>query len=722
MSAPVLNRREFLAAGTVAGAGLIVPAFVPPRTLPGGAPQGQTFAPNAFVRVGTDGVVTVVIGYSEMGQGILTAVPMLVAEELEVDPSTVRFEQAPAAAEYNNPLFGIQATGGSTTVRAAWEPMRRAGAAARELLAAAAAERLGVERAALTVENGTVSHAASNRRLTYGQLAQPASRLSAAARDVALKPSSSWKVLGKRVRRLDAPLKVTGRAGFGLDIRQPGMLTAVVARSPVLGGRVASFSATRARAVPGVRHVVQIGSGVAVVADGYWAAKKGRDALTVRWDEGPVAGVSSASIRTRWEELARAGTGAITVGHHGDPAAALSGAARRIDAVYETPYLAHACMEPMNCTAHVRRDGCDVWAPTQNQGMSRGLVAQLTGLPEAAIQIHTTMLGGGFGRKFELDFVTEAVAIAKQVPVPVRLVWSREDDIQSDQYRPAVYNVLAAGLDASGQPVAWSHRSVSSSIMSRVLPQFVRDGKDDSAYEGAAEIAYAIPNIHVDWIRDEPGVPVGFWRSVGNSHTAFVKESFVDEIAAATRTDPLELRRRLLSASNAPAARRLLGALNLAAERAGWGSPLPAGRGRGIAVHESFGSFVAEVAEVSLQDGLPRVHRVVAAIDCGQIVNPLTIEAQVQSAIVYGLSAALHGEITIDRGRVVQSNFHDYAPLRLNEMPVVETHIVPSTEPPGGVGEPGTPPIAPAVTNALFALTGRRIRRLPIRAEDLRQG
>ena len=721
MSAPTtLPRREFLSVSAVAGAGLVLGVRIPrhggaeaPRHRGTGAPDG--FAPNAFIRIAPDNTVTVVIGYSEMGQGITTSIPMLIAEELEVDLSQVKTEQAPAAAEYNNPMFGMQGTGGSSTVRASWEPMRKAGAAAREMLLAAAAQQWNVPRSELSAANGVVTHGPSSRTVTYGALAEAAARIPVPA-DVPLKPSSALKVLGRRVRRLDAPMKVNGRATFGLDVKLPGLLTAVVARCPVFGGRVAHFTPTRARAVPGVRHVVEIASGVAVVADNYWAAKKGRDALEVTWDEGPNASLSSDMIRARWERLAE--QPGVVARHDGDAATALGAAASRLGAVYETPYLSHAPMEPMNCTAHVHAGGVEIWAPTQFQTMAKGTAAQLAGVPEAAVQIHTTLLGGGFGRRAEQDFLSDAVLVSKAVNAPVKVVFTREDDMQHDFYRPATYNALAAGLDASGRPIAWTHRSVSSSIMGRMFPQFVRNGLDDSAVEGAADTPYAIPNIHVDWVKDEPGVPVGFWRSVGNSHTSFVRESFMDEIAAASHTDPLELRRRLLEGKT-----RWLGVLNAAAERAGWGTPLPTGRARGIAVHECFGSFVAEVAEVSLgRDGLPVVHRVVCAVDCGQIVNPLTIEAQMQSGIVYGLSAALHGAITIERGRVAQSNFHDYAPLRMSEMPRIDVVIVPSTEAPGGVGEPSTPPIAPAVTNALFTLTGKRIRRLPIRAEDLRQG
>ncbi len=711
MTAPAptnVSRRDFLRVGAVAaaGSGLVLGVSLPRRTDRGATPP-DTFAPNAFIRVGTDGAVTVMVGYSEMGQGIMTAIPMLIAEELELDWTTVHFEGAHADRAYANPMFGQQGTGGSTTIRASFTPMRQAGAAAREMLIGAAAAAWGVDRAGCRAENGAVLHAATSRRMTYGELATAAAS-QPVPQNVTLKDASAWRVIGRRVKRLDTPLKVTGRAEFGIDVKVPGMLVAVVARCPVFGGTVASFNATRARAVPGVRHVAQVTNGVAVIADGYWAAKKGRDALSVTWDEGPNANVSSASITQLYTELARAP--GVMARHEGDAAAVLAAASRKIEAVYEIPYLAHATMEPMNCTAHVRSDGCDIWAPTQFQTASQGKAAELTGLRPETIKVHTTMLGGGFGRRAELDFIIDAVEASKAAGVPVKVIYSREDDIQHDMYRPATYNVLAGTLGPDGYPSAWTHRVVGPSIMARMFPQFIRNGIDNSSVEGAADLPYAIPNIHVDWVHRESGVPVGFWRSVGNSQNAFIKESFLDELAAAGGKDPYELRRRLLAGQP-----RLLGVLELAATRAGWGTSLPAGHARGIAVHESFGSYVAEVAEVSVTGGVPTVHRVVCAVDCGPVVNPDTVEAQMESAIVYGLSAALRGEITIDRGRVTQSNFHDYEPLRLSEMPRVEVHIVPSTAAQGGVGEPGTPPIAPAVCNAIFAATGQRVRRLPIR-------
>ena len=701
-----VSRREFLEATAVAGAGLVIGVHLPARDRRGIAYPGP-FAPNAWIRVNPDESVLVIVDRSEMGQGVATSLPMLIAEELEADWSKVRIEFAPADKAYINPLFGIQGTGGSTSVRAAYTPLRKAGAAAREMLVAAAAATWGVAPSECRAENGVVTHTPSKRRLTYGKLAVKAATVPM-PQDVPLKEPKDWKILGTRVPRLDTPPKTDGSAQFGMDVKAPGLLVALVARCPVFGGKVRSFDAAKAQAVPGVRHVVQISSGVAVVAEGYWAAKQGRDALEVTWDEGPTADVSSATITQLFTQ--RAGQSGAMARHDGDAPGALPGAATRLDADYELPFLAHATMEPMNCTAHVRADGVDIWAPTQFQTGAQGLGGAIGGVPPEKVKVHTTYLGGGFGRRFELDFIKEALEASKAAGVPVKLIWSREDDIRNAQYRPACYHRLQAGLDATGQPVAWTHRVVAPSIMARVFPDNVKNGLDEEAVEGAVAMPYAVPNVHVDYVLTDTGIPVGFWRSVNNSFNAFAVETFIDELAHAARKDPYEYRRDLLG--KAP---RHLGALNLAASKAGWGTPLPAGRARGIAVHKAFESYVAEVAEVSVDaDGAPRVHRVVCAVDCGPVVNPGIVEAQMQSAIVYGLTAALWGEITIDKGRVQQSNFHDYRMLRLGEMPVVEVHIVPSSDAQGGVGEPGTPPIAPAVCNAIFALTGKRIRKLPI--------
>ena len=696
-----MQRRDFLQVAGTIGAGLVIGFRIPNRR--GVAP----FAPNAWLRIGTDNSVLVIVDRSEMGQGVTTSLPMLLAEELEADWTKIRFEFAPADKAYINQLFGIQGTGGSSSVRAAWKPLRVAGAQARTMLIAAAAQTWGVEPASCRAEAGAVIPAATHRRLTYRTLAQRAAALPVPA-DVPLKDPKDWRLAGKPTKRLDTRFKVNGTAQFGIDVRVPGMLTAVVARSPVFGGKVSSFDATAANAIPGVRHVVQISSGVAVVGDGYWPAKQGRDALKVSWDEGPVAQVSSASISSLFAQ--RATQDGAVARHDGDAVAALAGAAQRVEAVYEMPFLAHATMEPMNCTAHVRTGAVDIWAPTQNQTGVQMIGGQIGGVPPEKVAVHTTYLGGGFGRRFELDFIIEALETSKAAGSPVKVIWSREDDIQHAQYRPANYHQLRAGLDASGRPVAWTHRIVAPSIMARMFPQTVKNGLDGEAVEGGVGLPYAVPNVHVDYQLTDTGIPVGFWRSVNNSFNAFAVEGFIDELAAAAKQDPYEYRRTLLA--NAPRDR---GVLELAATKAGWGTPLPAGRGRGIAVYKSFESFAAQVAEVSVSPaGDVRVDRVVCAIDCGMHVNPSTIEAQMQGGIVYGLTAALNGAITIENGRVTQSNFRDYRMLRLAEMPVVEVYIVPSNEAPGGVGEPGTPPIAPAVCNAIFAATGKRIRKLPI--------
>jgi isoquinoline 1-oxidoreductase beta subunit len=700
-----VTRREFLQVASAAGGALVI-GFTFPACAPAGAPPGPPLEPNAWLRIGTDESILVIVDRSEMGQGVATSLPMLLAEELEADWSMIRIAFAPADPIYNNLLFGMQGTGGSSSVRAAWTALRQAGAAAREVLISAAAQTWNVDRSECRAERGAVLHA-DGRRLTYGHLVATAATVPVPT-DPPLKEPARWTIIGTRVPRLDTPVKVDGTAQFGIDVVLPGMLVAVVARCPVFGGTVAGFDAAGAQAVPGVRQVVRISSGIAVVADGYWPARTGRDALTVTWNEGPNAAVSSASIARLFAQ--GAGRAGVQARHDGNPERALSGAARRVEAVYETPFLAHATMEPMNCTAHVRPDGVDIWAPTQFQTGAHQVGAAIGGVAPEQVKVHTTYLGGGFGRRFELDFIIEALETSKAVGAPVKVVWSREDDTRHEFYRPASYHRLRAGLDGSDRPTAWTHRVVAPSIMTRVFPDTVQNGLDGEAVEGAVEMPYAVPNVHVDYVMTDTGIPVGFWRSVNHSFNAFAVEGFIDELAHAAGQDPYEYRRGLLA--NAP---RYLRVLELAATRAGWGSPPAEGVFRGIAVHRSFESYVAQVAEVSVgSDGTVRVHRVVCAVDCGPVVNPDTVEAQMQSGIVYGLTAALHGEIGIDAGRVVQGNFHDYPMLLMAGMPRVEVHIVPSTDPQGGVGEPGTPPIAPAVCNAIFAATGKRIRKLPI--------
>jgi isoquinoline 1-oxidoreductase beta subunit len=682
------------------------------------------FAPDAWVRVGTDGEVVVMVDRSEMGQGVSTALPMLVAEELDADWDRVRFEYAPANEAYYNPLIGAQATGGSTAVMAAWVPLREAGAKARAMLVAAAAAEWGVPAAECRTESGAVVHQPSGRTLGYGALVGKAAGLPVPEK-VPLKDPSQYRLIGKAVPRLDGQRLVSGVTTYGIDARPEGVLTAVIARCPVFGGKLLRYDDTKARALPGVKHVVRIDAGVAVVADGFWTATKGRAALKVEWDEGKHADESSEALATRMAALA-AGEGKEAV-RRGEGAAALGGAAKVIEAEYRLPFLAHACMEPMNCTAHVRDDGVTVWAPTQMQtaptlfgGGTRGVAAAEAGVSAERVTVITTNLGGGFGRRSETDFVREAVQVSRALRLPVKVVWSREDDIQHDFYRPVSLHRFKGGLDPEGRAVAWHHHVVAPGIMKKFIPGYVPDflahiagpmkgGVDSSSVEGARELDYLVPNVEVRYSDVDTGVPVGFWRSVGHTHTAFAVESFVDELAAAAGKDPVQYRLDLLPSDSR--ARRVLQA---AAERAGWGTPLPSGVGRGVAVHESFGSFCAEVAEVEVVQGAVRVLRVVAAFDCGIVVNPEIAAQQVEGGIVYGLTAALKGRITIAAGRVAQANFNDYPLLTMREMPMIEVHLVPSGDAPGGAGEPATPPIAPAVANAVFAATGRRIRDLPI--------
>jgi isoquinoline 1-oxidoreductase beta subunit len=704
-NAPV-SRREFLGTAGALGAGLVISVYLPGCSRPQRTASTEPFAPNAWLRIFPDERVLVIVDRSEMGQGVSTALPMLVAEELEADWSKIEMMFAPADKAYINPLFGMQATGGSTSIRAAWQPLRKAGAAAREMLLTAAAQTWGVDKSACRAEQGAVIHGSD--RLTYGQLATKAAALPV-PQDAPLKDAKDWKIIGTRQKRLDTPDKVDGSARFGIDVAVPGMLVAVIARCPVFGGKVKTFDATKTKAIPGVRQVVSVSSGVAVVADGYWPAKSGRDALQITWDEGPTAHVSSASIQRLFTGLAD--KSGAKVRHDGDPMGAMSGAHAQLTADYSAPFLAHATMEPMNCTADVRADGVDIWAPTQFQGSAQALGAQIGGVSADKVLVHTTYLGGGFGRRAESDFVREALETSKAVGAPVKVIWSREDDIQHEYYRPASYHRFHAGWDAGGKPVAWTHRVVAPSIVARFMgPQAIKNGIDGEAVEGAVGMPYSIPNVHVDYHLADTGIPVGFWRSVSNSFNAFAVEGFIDELAHAARKDPYTFRRDLLT--KAP---RHLGVLNLVADKAGWDKPLPAGQARGIAVWKAFESYVAEVAEVSLDtDGSVRVHRVVCAVDCGPVVNPSIVEAQLQGGIVYGLTAALWGEITIANGRVEQDNFTNYQMVRQAHMPVIETYILPSTDAQGGIGEPATPPIAPAVCNALFALTGKRIRKLPI--------
>jgi isoquinoline 1-oxidoreductase beta subunit len=710
-----INRRSFLKTGVAGATGLVVGFYLPGRfeALAAPAVPMQPASLNAWMLISTTDVVTIVIDKSEMGQGILTTLCMIAAEELDCNWKTIRTEFAPAAKEYFNPAFGMQGTGGSSSVRSSWDPMRKAGAAARDMLLQAAAAQWNVDKSACRTENGVIYHDASKRKVTYGGVASAAAKLPV-PQDVQLKDPKHYRIIGKPTKRLDTPDKVDGRAQFGIDVRQPAMLYAVVARCPVFGGKVASFDATKAKAVPGVKTVVEISRGIAVVADNTWAAMQGRRALDVKWDEGPNANASTESISALFaDQMAKPGAEARK---EGDAVSALSGAAQKIEAVYEAPYLAHATMEPINCTADVRADRVDVWAPTQFQTMAQGVAAKICGLKPENAFIHTTYLGGGFGRKAGTDFVIEAVETSKALGQPVKVTWSREDDTQHDYYRPASYAKLAGGIGADGWPVAWTTRIACSSIMEAWFPGSTKNNLDPTSVEGVSDLPYSIPNIQVDYVRTEPGIPVGFWRSVGASQNGYFSECFMDELAAAGKKDPYELRRRLLD--KAP---RHLGVLELAAQKAGWDKPLPAGRYRGIAVLEAFQSYAAQVVEISVDRKARslKVHRVVCAVDLGRVVNPANVVMQSESAIVYGLSSALYGAITISHGRVEQANFNTYPVLRIDAMPVIETYIVPSEEKPTGAGELAVPPLVPALCNAIFAATGKRIRRLPIRAEDL---
>jgi isoquinoline 1-oxidoreductase subunit beta len=687
-----LERRQFLKLTAVAGGGLLVGFHVPSLAAKPDAYHlgDKKFSPNSWIHLAPDDTVTLMVATTELGQGSMTAIPMLLAEELEADWSRVKVEPAPVNSDFNNPISNKQSTGGSTAVRGYWDPLRRVGAGTRELLIAAAAKIWGVKPKGCYARNSTVYHIASGRRLRYGALLLTASQLTLPT-VVPLKNPKHYRLIGKSIARLDTPAKINGSAVFGCDVRRPGMLTAVVARCPVFGGKPKGYDANAARAVRGVQHVVAIDSGIAVVADSFWSAQRGRAALDMQWHSGSKAKLDSAAIQVQLHAALQHRGNAER--DEGDTDMALAGAPRVIEAVYDTPYIAHACMEPMNCTAHVRHDGCDVWVGTQAQTNARTAAAQASGLPESAVEIHTTFAGGGFGRRLQQDFVIEAVQLSKAVGAPVQVLWTREDDMQHDFYRPANSTQLRAVLDARGMPRAWVQRIAG--------PR--------TALRGVT-MPYAIDNVRVEQVEEDPGVPVGPWRSVGASQNGFTIECFIDELAYAAGADPLAYRLALLK--QAP---RHRATLQLAANKAGWGRKLPAGHGRGIAVYESFAGWVAHVVEVSVVRGVIRVQRVVSAVDCGTAVNPAGVRDQTESSITLALTAALKGEITIRAGRVEQGNFNDQPLLRIDELPLIEVHLVPSHEPPGGVGEPGVPPLAPALANAVFAATGQRLRSLPLR-------
>jgi isoquinoline 1-oxidoreductase beta subunit len=709
-----LSRRGLLQAGMAAGGGLLLSLGLP---FAGGDADAAAFSPNAFIRIGGDGQVVLTMPYVEMGQGTYTAIPMLIAEELEVDLTQVRLEHAPPDEKlYGNPLLGgIQATGNSNAVRAAWQPLRQAGATARTMLVAAAAKRWNVDPASCRAAHGEVLHHASARRVKYGDLAADAARMTV-PETVPLKQPKDFTLIGTPAKRLDAPAKVNGTAIYGIDVRPPGVKIATLAQSPVFGGRVKNLDDTAAKAVNGVRQIVRLDDAVAVVADHMGAAKKALAALLIEWDDGPHAKLSTDDI-VRELEKATLNAGAVAQ-DTGNVGTAMASAVTKVEAAYQVPFLAHATMEPMNCTVHLRKDGCEIWVGSQAVARIQAAAAKTAGLPLDKVVVHNHLIGGGFGRRLEADGVIRAVQIAQHVDGPVKVVWTREEDIQHDMYRPYWFDRLSAGLDDKGMPVAWNHRFAGSSVMARWAPPFFKNGLDPDTTEGAIDLVYALPNTHVEYLRVEPpGIPTAFWRSVGPSHNVFVTESFIDELAAAAKQDPVKYRRALLDGN--PRAKAVL---DLAAEKAGWGQPLPKGVGRGVSVQFVFATYMAHVAEVEVaKDGAVRVRRVVCAVDCGAAVNPDTVRAQIQSAIVFGITAALYGEITLKDGRVEQTNFDTYEMLRINEAPAIEVHIVKSSEPPGGMGEAGTSAIVPAVANAVFAATGKRLRKLPIDTAMLKQ-
>jgi isoquinoline 1-oxidoreductase subunit beta len=708
-----ISRREFIAVGVAAGAGLVIGFY-----LPHGSETKAEFSPNAYLRISPDNKVTIVVARSEVGQGVRTALPMILAEELEADWKQVEIEQAGAST-----LFGDQTTGGSASVRTTWDPMRKAGAQAREMLLSAAALTWGVPRSACTAENSRIQHTGSGRSLSYGELASRAATLPIPT-DVPLKPAKDYKLVGQRLPRVDSPAKVKGEATFGIDYRLPGMKFAVLSRCPIIGGRVANFDDKDSKKVAGVSYVGKISdSAIAVVADSVWGAMEGRRNLNVTWDEGPNKDLNTAAV------VASLKLGASKKGASlylaGDPAKT---SGRQVTAEYSLPFMAHAPMEPGNCTAHHQGSKCELWAPTQVPQDCRDSVAQAVGLDPDQVQVNVTLMGGGFGRRLEHDYAVEAALVSKAISAPVKVIWTREDDMRSSMYRPASLHQLRATLDGSGFPVALTHRIIAPSISGQKgqpTPGGVDPDLPDEAGPG-----YGIPNYSIEYVMTETPVPLGWMRSVYALQAGFALESFIDELAVAAGKDSLQYRLHLLAQdqdlpyfTTTWKTARMRGVLQLAAEKAGWDRPLPAGRYRGLACFGCFSSYMAEVVEItagsgSITDGppdlQPRVHRVVCAVDCGQIVNPSILEQQIQGGVVYGLANALRAKITIEKGRVVQGNFDDYAPLRMNETPSVEVHAVPSAESPTGIGEPSVPPLAPALCNAIYAATKKRIRSLPI--------
>ncbi|MEO7008819.1 MAG: xanthine dehydrogenase family protein molybdopterin-binding subunit [Caldimonas sp.] len=705
-----VTRRSFLQTSALASGGLLLGVALPGATGDAAA-AGTLYTPNAWVHIADDNTITLISARSEMGQGVYTSMPMLIAEELNVDVRKVRVAIAPPNAKvYGNALLGgPQLTGGSTSVRDAWEKLRIAGAQVREMLVAAAADRWKVDASTLKAHNGMVI-GANGKKASYGQLAAAASQLPVPEK-VALKDPKDFTIVGKRTRRLDTPAKTNGTAEFGIDVKLPGMVYASLEQCPVIGGTVTGFDATRAKAMPGVIDVVQIPDGVAIVADTWWHAKKAREGLSVQWDEGAGAALSDKTML----EGIRAGAAAdkvLPLKAEGDAEAVIKGATKVVRAEYTMPLLSHSPMEPMNFTAHAHDDKVDLIGPTQWQDGAQGVVAKALGVKPENVTLRTTFLGGGFGRRIDVDYVIQAAQISKAVNKPVKLVWTREDDMTHDFYRPQSVHRLAAALGDDGKPTAMTFTMTSQSITGRVfgLPAEVQD----PLMTEAALAAYEIPATKHEIVKHDAGLRVGYWRSVSHALNAFANETFIDELAAAAGKDPYEYRMSLL-----PSKPRFRNVLKMAADKSGWGSAAPAGRFRGIALMEGYDTYMAQVAEISMKDGVPVVHRVTTVADLGRMVNPDTVEAQIQSSIVFGLSAVLYGEINLEKGRVQQSNFNTYQVVRMNEAPQIDIILVPSTEKPGGIGEPATALIGPAVGNAVFAATGKRLRKMPMTAENI---
>jgi len=711
---PELSRRNFLVAGAAAGGGMMI-GWAP--TAEARVEKDPPAMPDAYIRIDGQGKVTIVSPMIEMGQGTYTSLPMLVAEELDADMASVSVAISPPSDKlYGNPLLGnAQITGGSTSVRGFYLPLRKTGAAARVMLIAAAAETWGVDPASLRTEPGFVVDDSGKRRLSYGELADRAAKIPVPT-EVKLKDPSRFRIIGTPAKRLDVSGKVNGTAQYGIDTKLPNMKVATVAASPVFGGKLASFDEAAAKKIRGVVQVVKLDNALAVIGDHYWAAKQGLEAAAPVFDEGPNANLTTADVAAA---LAKASerTGAIAK-NEGDAAKVLGAAPRKVEAVYEAPFLAHATMEPMNCTVSVDEKGCDVWVGTQVPVTCQQTIAKALDLDTEKVRIHGHLLGGGFGRRLEVDYVLQAALIAKNLKYPVKVIWSREEDIQHDMYRPYYYDRIAAALDDAGMPVAWSHRIVGSSIMARWAPPLFKNGIDPDAIDGAADMPYTIDNFRVEYVREEPpGIQTAFWRGVGPTHNVYVIESFVDELAAAAKKDPVEYRRALLQKNP-----RALHVLNRAAELSNWGKPLGPRQGRGVSVQQAFGTYMCQVAEVTVgKDGGVHVDRVYVVLDTGVVVNPNTVAAQMQSGVIFGISAVLWGEITLDKGRVQQSNFDNYRVMRIDEAPKIEIEIVKSDADPGGIGEPGTSGLAPAVLNAVHAATGVRLRKTPIDSERLKE-